>query len=383
MFKLITFLIGSCVTIVCLLLSIYLFIRGDKKDSKGNKILLTNGKDIAPWPLGTWIAGVFVAGTGVALMYAPGDLVGYIKQGLNPIESISMLTLLNGATVWSLYAIVGLWYMKNIDSKVGKIAAMVSTVLGMSVSLWTGMNTVARFIGFDIPGFKFVLAAITVVVAMISAKFDLLKKVSKIAFLVFVIAFLALIATPLNEFTPVPVTGSITSSFVKEFFVGSTAASWNWWFISWTFTVSRFLALISNGRTMKQYIAGTILIPTLLAVVWMTVSWIYQDVITSFNIMNNIKGIIPAVIFIISGMLFMTGTLDSDCKVFTDDLEYLTKGRLKNKSMIPVYGLFVLFLYCLYVSGIIKNPFAFNEYASLVFLPLLILSIISVIKFHK
>lgn len=374
-FTLGTYLVGSCITVTCVFLSLILFCK-----KKHSSVVLSNGKDQKTLGLGTWMAGVFVAGTGVALMYAPADLVGYVKQGLSPIESILMLTLLNGATVWALYAIVGLWYMKNMDSKIGKLAAMLSTVLGMSVSLWTGMNTVARFIGFDISGFKFFLAALTVLISIVSAKYGYFNKMSRLAFFIFVIAFLSLVATPITSFSIVPISGKITKLFFKEFFIGSTAASWNWWFISWTFTVARFLAHISNGRTIREYIAGTIIIPTILAIIWMTTSWIYQDVIMSFNLMKNFRCCIPAIIFIISGILFMTGTLDSDCKVFTEDLEILSKGKLSRESNIPFYGLFVLFLFCLYNSGIVKNPFAFNEYSSLIFLPLLVMAIINSIK---
>lgn len=76
----------------------------------------------------------------------------------------------------------------------------------------------------------------------------------------------------------------------------------------------------------------------------------------------------------------MTGTLDSDCKVFTEDLEFISKGKLEHKSMIPYYGLFVLFVFSLFISGIIGQPFAFNEYSSLIFMPLMILSIIECVK---
>ena len=352
-----------------------LFFLCKSKTAAGERIVLKNKSPERPWSLGTWIAGVFVAGTGVALMYAPGDLVGYVKAGLNPVESITMVALLNGAPVWALYSVMGLWYMKHMDSKIGKLAAMLSTVLGMSISLWTGMNTVTRFIGLTLPGLKFLLAAITVLIALISAKFNLLKGMSKIAFMVFVIAFLAVLSTPFTDFNFFPITGGITKNFWHEYFMGETAASWIFWFLSWTPTVSRWLAHISKGRTMKEYIAGTMILPTVLAFVWMAVSWMYQDVIMSFNLATNIKSFIPCLIFIISGILFMTGTLDSDCKVFTEDLEVLTGGKLKRKSTIPYYGLFVLFIFSLFISGIIRTPFAFNEYSSLFFMPLMIWSI--------
>ena len=382
-FNLFVYIVGSVMTAVCIVLCLVLFFACKSRDAQGRRIELESSTPEAPWPLGLWIAGVFVAGTGVALMYAPADLVGYVKEGLNPVESIVMVSLLNGAPVWALYSVMGLWYMKHMDSKIGKLAAMLSTVLGMSISLWTGMNTVARFIGLSFPGLKFMLAAITVAVAMISARNNLLKGMSKLAFLVFFVAFLAVLSTPLTDFAFSPITGRITGNFWREYFCGATAASWIFWFLSWTPTVSRWLAHISKGRTMKEYIAGTMLLPTLLAVIWMSVSWMYQDVIMSFDLAKNTISFIPCVIFIISGILFMTGTLDSDCKVFTEDLSFLSRGRIKARAAIPYYGLFVLFVFSLFISGIIRKPFAFNEYSSLIFMPLMVLSIAECVKILK
>ena len=382
-FNSIVYFLGAMTTVLCIVLCLFLFFSCKSRDKNGRRIELDSKSPEKPWSLGTWIAGVFVAGTGVALMYAPGDLVGYVQQGLNPVESITMVALLNGAPVWALYSVMGLWYMRHMDSAVGKLAAMASTVLGMSISLWTGMNTVARFIGLTFPGLKFMLAAITVMVAMISARNNLLKGMSRLAFLVFFFAFLAVLSTPLTDFRFSPITGSITGTFWREYFSGATAASWIFWFLSWTPTVSRWLAHISKGRTMKEYIAGTMLLPTLLAFVWMAVSWMYQDVIMSFNLAKNIASFIPCVIFIISGLLFMTGTLDSDCKVFTEDLEYLTHGKLNRRATIPWYGLFVLFVFSLFISGIIREPFAFNEYSSMIFLPLMFVSMAECVKLLK
>ena len=379
-FNTIVYLVGAVTTALCIVLCIILFFACKSRDEKGRRIELDSKSPEQPWPLGLWIAGVFVAGTGVALMYAPGDLVGYVQAGLNPVESITMVALLNGAPVWALYSVMGLWYMKHMDSKIGKLAAMLSTVLGMSISLWTGMNTVARFIGLNFPGLKFMLAAVTVMVAMISARNNLLKGMSKLAFLVFFFAFLAVLSTPLTDFAFSPIEGGITGAFWREYFNGATAASWIFWFLSWTPTVSRWLAHISKGRTMKEYIAGTMILPTGLAFVWMAVSWMYQDVIMGFNLAQNIASFIPCVIFIISGILFMTGTLDSDCKVFTEDLEYLTNGKIERRAAIPYYGLFVLFVFSLFISGIIRKPFAFNEYSSMIFLPLMVMSIIECVK---
>lgn len=382
-FNKIIYLVGAMTTVASIVLCFVLFFFCKSRNAAGERIVLENKTSEQPWTFGTWIAGVFVAGMGVGMMYAPGDLVGYIKEGLNPVESVTMMSLLSGAPVWALYSIMGLWYMKHMDLKVGKIAAMLSTVLGMSISLWTGMNTVVKFVGIDFPGFKFLLAAITVMIAMLSARYNLLKGISKLAFLIFVLAFLAVLSTPLTDFTFTPITGNITDNFWNEYFSGATAASWIFWFLSWTPTVARWLAHISKGRTMKEYIAGTMILPTMLACVWMAVSWMYQDVIVNFNLAANVSSFIPCVIFIVSGIFLMTGTLDSDCKVFTEDLESLTKGKLNRRSTIPYYGLFVMFVFSLFISGIINRPFAFNEYSSLIFIPLMLWSIIENAKLLK
>lgn len=376
-------LLGSVITILCLVLCMILYFRVKSKNPDGSRRVLSSKTVEAPWSLGTWIAGVFVAGTGVALMYAPADLVAYINKGLNPVESITIVSLLNSAPVWALYAVMGLWYMKYMDTKAGKIMAMLSTVFGMSISLYTGVNTISRFIGVDIPCLGFVIAGIIVFVAMLSARFNLLKGISTISFSVFVIAALALISIPTSSFIPTKISGCITSNLFTEYMIGDTSASWIFWFLSWSPTVARWLAHISKGRTMKEYIAGTIILPTLLAVVWMTISWIYQDVIVNSFILNvNISYIIPCSIFILSGMLFMIGTLDSDCTVFTDDLSDILRVKRSNKFIL-YYGFFVISLSCIYMSGIVSNPFGFNQMSSLVFVPLIIQSIIFVVGHLK
>src|ERR1700752_4066857 len=42
---------------------------------------------------------------------------------------------------------------------------------------------------------------------------------------------------------------------------------WAWW-ISWTPFVGMFIARISRGRTIKQFVAGVILVPSAVSLVW-------------------------------------------------------------------------------------------------------------------
>ena len=45
---------------------------------------------------------------------------------------------------------------------------------------------------------------------------------------------------------------------------------WAWW-ISWTPFVGMFLARISRGRTIRQFVIGVILIPTTVSLIWFVV----------------------------------------------------------------------------------------------------------------
>lgn len=45
---------------------------------------------------------------------------------------------------------------------------------------------------------------------------------------------------------------------------------WGWW-ISWSPFVGMFIARVSRGRTIRQFIGGVLLVPTLLTFIWLTV----------------------------------------------------------------------------------------------------------------
>lgn len=53
------------------------------------------------------------------------------------------------------------------------------------------------------------------------------------------------------------------------FFNDWTAYYWTWW-ISWAPFVGLFMARISLGRTVREFLAGALIAPTLLCVVWLT-----------------------------------------------------------------------------------------------------------------
>jgi betaine/carnitine transporter, BCCT family len=55
-----------------------------------------------------------------------------------------------------------------------------------------------------------------------------------------------------------------------NFSQGWTAFYWAWW-ISWSPFVGMFIARVSRGRTVREFIISVLIVPSLACVLWMTV----------------------------------------------------------------------------------------------------------------
>lgn len=55
----------------------------------------------------------------------------------------------------------------------------------------------------------------------------------------------------------------------ETFFHGWTVFYWAWW-ISWSPFVGMFIARVSRGRTVREFIVAVLLVPTLVSLVWMS-----------------------------------------------------------------------------------------------------------------
>lgn len=65
---------------------------------------------------------------------------------------------------------------------------------------------------------------------------------------------------------------ALSMPFLREdtnFVQGWTAFYWAWW-ISWSPFVGMFIARISRGRTVREFLIAVLIVPTLLSVLWMT-----------------------------------------------------------------------------------------------------------------
>ncbi|MET0064933.1 MAG: BCCT family transporter [Candidatus Thiodiazotropha sp.] len=140
-----------------------------------------------------------------------------------------------------------------------------------------------------------------------------------------------------------------TETFRESNWQGSwTVFYWAWW-ISWSPFVGMFIARISKGRTVKEFILGVILIPTLLSFVWMSVfggsalflqshgmadivSAVKDDVATAmFVMLNNFPlGELLSLVAVVLVVVFFVTSSDSGSLV----VDHLTSGG-KLDSPVP------------------------------------------------
>jgi choline/carnitine/betaine transport len=64
-------------------------------------------------------------------------------------------------------------------------------------------------------------------------------------------------------------TGAFAGQAADEFLGGWTVFYWGWW-ISWSPFVGMFIARISKGRTIREFVLGVLILPALFSTVWLT-----------------------------------------------------------------------------------------------------------------
>jgi len=75
---------------------------------------------------------------------------------------------------------------------------------------------------------------------------------------------------------------------------------WGWW-ISWSPFVGMFIARISRGRTVREFVVGVLLVPTLLTFFWMTVfggTAIHFDRLADGALVDAVNASVPTAIFV-------------------------------------------------------------------------------------
>ncbi|MEX0385783.1 BCCT family transporter [Spiribacter onubensis] len=199
------------------------------------------------------------------------------NKGL-PLTMRSVFYPILGERVWG-------WPGHIID-----ILAVFATLFGLATSLGLGAQQATAGLAylFGIPGDELTMVLLIVaitVVALGSVMLGVDKGVQRLSQLNMIVAALLLlfviifgptlfIATGFFQFlfSYVADLPALSNPFGREdanFSQGWTAFYWAWW-ISWSPFVGMFIARVSRGRTVREFLIAVLIIPTLISVLWMT-----------------------------------------------------------------------------------------------------------------
>ncbi len=272
----------------------------------------------------SWFAMLFSAGMGIGLMFF--GVAEPVMHTMTPpvgdpgsVEAARQAMRITffhwGVHAWAIYAVVALslayfafrhnlpltirsaFYPligERIYGPIGHavdIFAVVGTLLGVATSLGFGAMQVNAGLNylFDWPisiGLQVVLIAVITVFATISVGLGLdggIRRVSELnLFLAALLMVFVLVAGPtvhlLQAYVQnvghylsglVDITFNLYAYEPKGWIGGWTLFYWGWW-IAWSPFVGMFIARVSRGRTIRQFVLGVLIVPVGFTFMWMT-----------------------------------------------------------------------------------------------------------------
>ena len=304
--------------------------------SKFGNVRLGQDNERPEFNAASWIAMLFAAGMGIGLMfYGVAEPMNFYRNGVpgeaSESNPVAFSTTLFHWTLhpWAIYAIVGLAIaygtfrlgrkqllssafipligVRRAEGWLGKLIDVLSifaTVFGTAASLGLGALQIASGLNAtDLvhdPGTGWLLLIIGVlgVCYLISAFSGVSKGIQYLSnfnmVLAAILAFFVLIVGPtvviantvptafgnyLQEFFGMAARTADSAPGMDEWLASNTLFYWAWW-ISWSPFVGTFIARISRGRTVREFILVVMLVPTAVSVVWFAIfggSAIHQE----------------------------------------------------------------------------------------------------------
>lgn len=316
--------------------------------SRYGKIVI-GGNDAKPeFSRWGWFAMLLSAGMGIGLVFwSVAEPISHLGEpspmfNVDPNSAGAVKTALTssffhwGIHPWAIYAIVGLglaffsynkglpltirslfyplignkiygWWGNIID-----ILSVLATMTGLATSLGLGVSQVNaglnHLFGISIsPGIQIVLIIVITAFATTSVVLGLDKGVQKLSEINMVLAaifalFILLVGPTvfiLSGFTQN--LGYYAANFIEMSFWTETFTSTNWqgswtlfywaWWISWSPFVGMFIARISKGRSVKEFIIGVVLVPTIISAIFMSIlggTALYQQI----NGINDLASVV-------------------------------------------------------------------------------------------
>ena len=297
--------------------------------SRFGDIKLGQDDDKPEFSLPAWFSLLFAAGMGIGLVfYGVSEPLSHFaspRPGVSgtPTElaqqALSQTYLHWGVHAWSIYVIVGLalayaihrrkrpisirWALepllgKRVQGGLGNtidVVALVGTLFGVATSLGLGVLQISA--GLDAANLVEPGQGTQVIIIVVISFFVLLSVLSGVTkgmkwLSIINLALAGLLVLYLIAFGPTTfllrefvqsigayIQNFVSLSFNVNAFTGEDGESWqaSWtsfywgWWISWAPFVGIFIARISKGRTVRQFVAGVILVPTLIGILWFSV----------------------------------------------------------------------------------------------------------------
>ncbi len=294
----------------------------------------------------SWFAMLFSAGMGIGLMFfgVAEPVMHYVSPPVGDGETVEAarqamrITFFHwGIHAWGIYAVVALSLAyfsfrhglpltirsalfpligKRIYGPIGHavdIFAVFGTIFGVATSLGFGViqvNSGLHYL-FDVPvseNVQVLLIAAITAVATLSVVLGLdagIRRISElnIVLAVFLLLFV-LIAGPtlfllqtLVQNTGAYLSGIVASTFNLHAYEpttwigGWTLFYWGWW-IAWSPFVGMFIARVSRGRTIREFVVGVLFVPVGFTFMWMT---FFGDTALHMVMIQGIGGLADAV----------------------------------------------------------------------------------------
>ena len=319
---------------------------------------------------GAWFAMLLSAGMGIGLMFwsvgepmyhfgSPSPMFSGVEGGTPEAAQAAMgITYFHwGLHPWAIYTIVGLGlaffsYNRGLPLTIRSIfypilgnrihgfwgnfidtLSVLATLIGLATSLGLGVKQVNAGLNFlfgvnvSVTNQVILIAVITgmATLSVVSGLDGGVKRLSEWNMgLAALLMLFVLIAGPtvfiLSGFTQnlgfylreLPELSLWTETFRQSNWQGSwTVFYWAWW-ISWSPFVGMFIARISKGRTVREFVLGVMLIPTLLSFVWMSVfggAAIELQSSGAADIMSAVKADVATAMFVMFEQFPMTNVL--------------------------------------------------------------------------
>ncbi|MGG4493638.1 glycine betaine uptake BCCT transporter [Brevibacillus reuszeri] len=294
--------------------------------SKYGKIPLGQDDDEPEYSLPTWFAMLFSAGMGIGLVFwgvaepvshyfaPPAGITGQTTEAAQTALRYAFFHW--GLHPWGIYAVIALslaYFQFRKGAKglisstfapllggqtngpIGKaidILAVIATTFGVATSLGLGTLQINGGLShlFGLPSNTFVqitIIAIITVLFLLSATTGLDKGIKLLSntnlFLAMALLFLTLVFGPTSFLfdTFTSTLGSYLNNLISmslrltPFTQGNWVANWTlfyWsWWIAWAPFVGMFIARVSKGRTIKEFVICVMLVPSLLSFIWFSV----------------------------------------------------------------------------------------------------------------